>query len=290
MEDYIVRATAGEGTIRAIAAATTNMVKEAQKVHGLSPLATVALGRTMTAAAMMSTSLKEEKAAITLQIKGDGPIGGIVAVSDSSANIKGYVHNPLVYLPLNSKGKYDVAGAVGSGYLNVIKDLGLKEPYVGYVDLISGEIAEDITYYYVYSEQIPTVTALGVLTNATQIVVSSGGFILQLMPGADEETISFIENKISTIPPVSELLAKGRSPEEIIDMILAEKDVKIIDKSPCRYFCNCSRERMERNIMTLGKEEIMSMINEDHGAEAHCHFCNRKYWFSEEDLLKLVKG
>ncbi|GAE88641.1 chaperonin [Acetivibrio straminisolvens JCM 21531] len=244
----------------------------------------------MTAAAMMSTSLKEEKAAITLQIKGDGPIGGIVAVSDSSANIKGYVHNPLVYLPLNSKGKYDVAGAVGSGYLNVIKDLGLKEPYVGYVDLISGEIAEDITYYYVYSEQIPTVTALGVLTNATQIVVSSGGFILQLMPGADEETISFIENKISTIPPVSELLAKGRSPEEIIDMILAEKDVKIIDKSPCRYFCNCSRERMERNIMTLGKEEIMSMINEDHGAEAHCHFCNRKYWFSEEDLLKLVKG
>lgn len=182
MEDYIVRATAKEGTIRALAAITTNMVKEAQKVHGLSPLATVALGRTMTAAAMMSTTLKEENAVITLQIKGDGPIGGIVVVVDSSANVKGYVHNPLVYLPLNSQGKYDVAGAVGNGYLNVIKDLGLREPYVGHVDLVSGEIAEDITYYYAYSEQVPTATALGVLTNATEIVVSAGGFILQLMP------------------------------------------------------------------------------------------------------------
>ena len=244
----------------------------------------------MTAAAMMSTTLKEEKAAVTVQIKGDGPIGGIVVVVDSSANIKGYVHNPLVYLPLNSQGKYDVAGAIGNGYLNVIKDLGLKEPYVGYVDLISGEIAEDITYYYVYSEQIPTVTALGVLTNATEIVVSAGGFILQLMPGADEETISFIENKISSIPPVSELLAQGKSPEDILDMLLCEKDVKIIDKSPCRYFCNCSRERMERNIMTLGKDEIMDMIKENQGAEAQCHFCNKKYWFSEEDLLKIING
>ncbi|HHV28499.1 Hsp33 family molecular chaperone HslO [Acetivibrio mesophilus] len=290
MKDYIVRATAGEGTIRAVAAVTTNMVKDSQKVHGLSPLATVALGRTMTAAAMMSTTLKEEKAAITVQIKGDGPIGGIVVVSDSSANIKGYVHNPLVYLPLNSQGKYDVAGAVGSGYLNVIKDLGLKEPYIGYVDLVSGEIAEDITYYYVYSEQIPTVTALGVLTNATQIVVSSGGFILQLMPGADEETITFIENKINSIPPVSELLAQGKTPEEILEMILSEKDIKIIDKSPCRYFCNCSRERMERNILSLGKNEIMSLINENHGAEAQCHFCNEKYQFSEQDLLNLIDG
>lgn len=291
MEDYIVRATAGEGTIRAVAVVTTNMVKKSQKVHGLSPLATVALGRTMTAAAMMSTSLKGERATITVQIKGEGPLGGIVVVSDSSANVKGYVYNPLVYLPLNNIGKYDVAGAVGeNGYLNVIKDLGLKEPYVGYVDLVSGEIAEDISYYYVYSEQIPTVTALGVLTNANDIVVSSGGFILQLMPGADEETITFIENKINSMPPVSTLLSEGKSPEDILNMILSEKVLKIGDKTPCRYVCNCSRDRMERNILSLGRTEILSMIEEQHGAETQCHFCNEKYQFSEQDLLNLIDG
>ncbi|HPD00165.1 MAG TPA: Hsp33 family molecular chaperone HslO [Acetivibrio sp.] len=288
MEDYIVRATAGNGTIRAIAAVTTNMVKESQNTHGLSPLATAALGRTMTAAAIMSTMLKGEGDTITVQIKGDGPIGGIVVVSDSQANVKGYVHHPLVYLPLNSQGKFDVAGAVGKGYLNVIKDMGLKEPYIGYVDLVSGEIAEDITYYYAFSEQIPTVTSLGVLTNASEIVASAGGFILQLMPGADEETIAFIENKVNSIPSVTGLLSEGKLPEDILNILLSEKDLKIIDKKPCRYMCNCSRDRMERSIISLGKKEILDIVNTDHGAELQCHFCNKKYRFSEEDLLSLI--
>ncbi|HOQ38074.1 MAG TPA: Hsp33 family molecular chaperone HslO [Acetivibrio sp.] len=288
MEDYIIKATAGDGTIRAVAATTANMVKESQNIHGLSPLATVALGRTMTAAVMMSTTLKGEKDTITVQIKGDGPIGGIVVVSDSQANVKGYVHRPLVYLPLNSNGKFDVAGAIGKGYLNVIKDMGLKEPYIGYVDLVSGEIAEDIAYYYAYSEQVPTVTSLGVLTNASDIVANAGGFILQLMPGADEETITFIENKINSIPSVTGMLSEGKTPEDILNMILSEKDLKILDKIPCRYMCNCSRERMESGIISLGKEEIMKIIKEDHGAEVQCHFCNKKYRFSEEELLSLI--
>lgn len=288
MEDYIIKATAGDGTIRAVAATTANMVKESQNIHGLSPLATVALGRTMTAAVMMSTTLKGEKDTITVQIKGDGPIGGIVVVSDSQANVKGYVHRPLVYLPLNSNGKFDVAGAIGKGYLNVIKDMGLKEPYIGYVDLVSGEIAEDIAYYYAYSEQVPTVTSLGVLTNASDIVANAGGFILQLMPGADEETITFIENKINSIPSVTGMLSEGKTPEDILNMILSEKDLKILDKIPCRYMCNCSRERMESGIISLGKEEIMKIIKEDHDAEVQCHFCNKKYRFSEEELLSLI--
>jgi len=288
MEDYIIKATAGDGTIRAVAATTANMVKESQNIHGLSPLATVALGRTMTAAVMMSTTLCNIKFNITVQIKGDGPIGGIVVVSDSQANVKGYVHRPLVYLPLNSNGKFDVAGAIGKGYLNVIKDMGLKEPYIGYVDLVSGEIAEDIAYYYAYSEQVPTVTSLGVLTNASDIVANAGGFILQLMPGADEETITFIENKINSIPSVTGMLSEGKTPEDILNMILSEKDLKILDKIPCRYMCNCSRERMESGIISLGKEEIMKIIKEDHGAEVQCHFCNKKYRFSEEELLSLI--
>lgn len=196
MEDYVIRATAAEGTVRAIAAITTNMVKDAMNIHGLSPLASVALGRTMTAASLMSTFLKGSKDTLTIQIKGDGPLGGIVVVSDSSANVRGYVHNPLIYLPLNENGKYDVAGAIGSnGYLNVIRDLGLKEPYIGYVDLVTGEIAEDIAYYFASSEQVPSVVALGVLTNSEEFILSSGGFIIQLMPGADENTISLIEEK-----------------------------------------------------------------------------------------------
>ena len=184
MEDYIVRATAEDGKVRAVAAVTTNLVKHAQEIHSLSPLASVALGRTLTASVLMSVFLKSPKSTQTIQIKGDGPLGGIVVVSDSKANVRGYVHNPLVYLPLNSEGKFDVAGAIGKGYLNVIKDLGLKEPYIGYVDLVSGEIAEDIAYYYAYSEQIPTSVALGVLASSDKIIENAGGFIIQLMPGA----------------------------------------------------------------------------------------------------------
>ncbi|WP_010245894.1 Hsp33 family molecular chaperone HslO [Acetivibrio cellulolyticus] len=290
MEDYVIRATAAEGTVRAIAAITTNMVKDAMNIHGLSPLASVALGRTMTAASLMSTFLKGSKDTLTIQIKGDGPLGGIVVVSDSSANVRGYVHNPLIYLPLNENGKYDVAGAIGSnGYLNVIRDLGLKEPYIGYVDLVTGEIAEDIAYYFASSEQVPSVVALGVLTNSEEFILSSGGFIIQLMPGADENTISLIEEKISGIPSVTKLLSEGKTPEDILELILGDMNLKIGEKAPCKYQCNCTRERMERNIMSLGKNEIMSMVEEQHGAETQCYFCNSKYQFSEKELLDLIE-
>jgi molecular chaperone Hsp33 len=289
MEDYILRATACDGTIRAVAAVTTNMVREAQNIHGLTPVASAALGRTMTAAALMSRFLKGSKDTLTIQIKGDGPLGGIVVVTDSDANVRGYVNNPLVYLPLNEMGKLDVAGAVGrTGYLNVIKDMGLKEPYIGYVDLVSGEIAEDITYYFAYSEQTPSVVALGVLTNSTDIISASGGFIIQLMPGVDEGAIDMIEGKLASLPAVTTLLSEGKTPEDILNMILEGKNLKIVEKAGCRYRCNCSRERMERNIMSLGKKELVSIANEQHGAEAQCHFCNSKYWFTEQELLSFA--
>lgn len=290
MQDYIVRATAAEGTVRAFAAITTNMVTEAKSIHNLSPVASVALGRTMTAVSMMSKLLKGQKDTMTIQIKGDGLLGGIVVITDSKSNVRGYVYNPQVHLPLNEKGKWDVSAAVGSdGYINVIKDLGLKEPYIGYVRLVSGEIAEDIAYYFANSEQIPTVVALGVLVNVEGNIENAGGYILQLMPGADDNIIDYIEAKIAAIPAVTKLLSDGKSPEEILDLLLGEKELKITDKSDCKYVCNCSRERMERNILSLGKEEILCMIEEQHGAEAHCHFCNQKYKFSEDELRELIE-
>ena len=288
MEDYVIRATAAEGTVRAVVAITTNMVKDAMNVHGLSPLASAALGRTMTAASLMSTFLKGPKDTLTIQIKGDGPLGGIVVVSNSSANVRGYVYNPLTYLPLNENGKYDVAGAIGSGYLNVIRDLGMKEPYIGYVELQTGEIAEDIAYYFASSEQTPSVVALGVLTNSEELILCSGGFIIQLMPGAQENTISRIEEKISGIPSVTKLLSEGKTPEDILELILGDMNLKVGERTPCKYQCNCSRERMERNMLSLGKKEILSIVEEQHEAEAHCHFCNSKYQFTEEDLLNLI--
>lgn len=290
MEDYVIRATAAEGTVRAVAAITTNMVKDAMNIHGLSPLASVALGRTMTAASLMSTFLKGNKDTLTIQIKGEGPLGGIVVVSDLNANIRGYVNNSLAYLPLNEDGKYDVAGAIGdNGYLNVIRDLGMKEPYIGYVNLRTGEIAEDIAYYFASSEQIPSVVALGVLTNAEDLIQCSGGFIIQLMPGAEDNIISLIEEKISTLPSVTKLLLEGKTPENILELILGEMNLKVGEKTPCQYQCNCSRERMERGLMSLGREEIESIIEEQQGAETCCHFCKSKYQFTEEDLLRLLE-
>lgn len=285
MQDYIVSAIALDGTVRAFAAVTTNMLKEAREIHKLSPVASAALGRTLSAAAMMSKSLKGIKDTITIQIKGDGPLGGIVVVTDSQAKVRGYVYNPSVYLPLNISGKFDVSGAVGKkGYLNVIKDMRLKEPYIGYVDLVSGEIAEDIAYYFAYSEQIPSVVSLGVLVDSEEQILNSGGFIIQLMPGANDNTIDFLENKIKSIPPITKLMENGETPESILGIIFKEVDLKVIDKTACTYQCNCSRERMERNIISLGSKEIEKIIEEQHGVEAQCHFCNMKYYFSEDEL------
>lgn len=289
MEDYIVSALAVKNTVRAFAAVTTNMVKKAREIHGLAPVATAALGRTMTAAAMMSKMLKGARDTITVQIKGEGPLGGIVVASDSSANVRGYVYNPEVHLPLNASGKLDVAGAIGdNGYLNVIKDLGLREPYLGYVRLVSGEIGEDMAYYFAFSEQIPSVVALGTLIGPDETVLNAGGFIIQLMPDAEEGTIDFLENKISSLPSISTLLSQGKTAEEILGLIFSEKDFTIVEKSPCRYLCNCSRDRMERNLISLGRKEIAGIIEEQHGAELQCHFCNAKYQFTEADLRSLI--
>lgn len=286
--DYIVRATAAEGMVRAFAATTREMVSEARKVHNLSPLAAVALGRSMTAAAMMARSLNGERDTITLQLKGDGPLGGIIVVSDSESNVRGYVYTPQVYLPLNNAGKFDVAGAIGKGYLNVIRDLGLKEPYIGYVKLVSGEIAEDIAYYYLLSEQVPSVVSLGVLVGKDESIISSGGYIIQLMPEADEAIISHLEQKIKDQPSVTSQLASGKLPEDILEDLLGELGLKINDRLPCSFKCNCSRERMERGLLSLGRDELQNMADEQHGAEVQCHFCNEKYNFTEQDLLDLI--
>jgi molecular chaperone Hsp33 len=290
MEDYIVSATAADGLVRAVAAVTTNMVREAKTIHNLSAVASTALGRTLTAAALMSKSLKGEKNTLTIQIKGNGPLGGIIVVSDAKANVRGYVNNPDLPTELNSEGKLDVSGAVGKeGYVNVIKDLGLKEPYIGYVRLVSGEIAEDMAQYFYDSEQIPSVVSLGVYLDKDESIIDAGGFIIQLMPGATEDIITELENKISTLPPVTILLSEGKNPEYVLETVLGGMNLKIAEKSPCGYLCNCSRDRMESNLISLGEEEILDIIEEQHEAELHCHFCNRKYHFTEENLRSLLK-
>jgi len=290
MEDYIARAVTVGGQVRAFAATTTNTVAEAARIHNLSPVASAALGRTLTAAAIMSKMLKSENDTLTIQIKGDGPLGGVVVVTDAHANVRGYVHNPDVYLPLSNAGKLNVSEAIGKGYLNVIKDLGLREPYIGYVKLISGEIGEDIAYYFASSEQVPSAVSLGTYISPEGKILSSGGFIIQLMPDADEKIISFLEKKMQEIPPVSSMIYEGKTPEGILQYIfegMEDLELKITEKSPCKYKCNCSRERMERNLVTLGEKEIQDMIDEQKGAEIHCHFCNTKYWFDAEELERL---
>lgn len=290
MEDYIVRATAAGGAVRAFAVDNTGMTAKAAQVHSMTPVTAAALGRSMAAAAMMAKTLKGEKDTITLQIKGDGPLGGIVVVSDSDANVRGYVYNPEVDIPLNSAGKLDVSAAVGKdGYLNVIKDFGLKEPYIGYVRLVSGEIAEDIAYYYAFSEQVPTVVALGVLISPDGSVMHAGGFILQLLPDADEEVVKRLEQRIAELPPVTTMLQEGKKPEDILEIIFEGKELKITDISPCTYTCNCSRERMERNLISLGREELKKLADEQDGAELQCHFCNSRYFFTRDELLELIQ-
>lgn len=289
MEDHIIRATAADGLIRAFAAVTTQMVHQAHVTHETSGVASAALGRTLTAAAMMSRMMKNERDVLTIQVKGGGPLEGIVVVSDSSSNVRGYVYNPQVYLPLNAVGKFDVGQAVGkNGYINVIKDMGLKEPYVGYVDLVSGEIGEDLAYYFATSEQIPTVVALGVLVNPDESIVTAGGYIIQLMPGANEEIVEYLEDKVFFADAITTMLTDGLEPSQILERLLGEKGLEINDRLLCKYQCNCSRDRMERNIISLGPMEISEMADEQHGAELQCHFCNKKYNFTEDELRSLI--
>lgn len=289
MSDYIVRATAANSQIRAFAVTSRDLVEEARSRHNLSPVATAALGRLLTAGSMMGSMMKSEKDLLTLQIKCSGPIGGLTVTADSQANVKGYVVNPDVMLPPSDKGKLDVGKALDLGVMNVIKDMGLKEPYVGQTHLVSGEIAEDLTYYYATSEQVPSSVALGVLMNKDNTVKRAGGFIIQLMPFADEEVIDKLEKKISEITSITALLDQDMTPEMILDYVLGDFGVEILDTVPTKFDCNCTKERVEKAIVSIGKKEIQEMINDGETIEVNCHFCNTHYNFSIEELKDIIK-
>jgi molecular chaperone Hsp33 len=289
MSDYIVRATAADNQIRAFAATTRDMAEYARSVHNTSPVATAALGRLLTAGAMMGSMMKGSDDLLTLQIKCNGPIQGLIVTADANANVKGYVYDPSVMLPPSPLGKLDVGGALGTGLLSVIKDMGLKDPYVGQTELVSGEIAEDITYYYATSEQVPSSVALGVLMNKENTVKRSGGFIIQLMPFADEEIINQLEKKISEISSITKLLDDDLTPEMILEHILGEFNLQILDTMPTAFTCNCSKERVEKAIITIGKKDIQEMIDEKEQIEVNCHFCNTKYHFSIDELQSILK-
>ena len=290
MEDYIVRATAGDAQIRAFAATTRVTVETARTLHDLSPVASAALGRLLTGGAMMGSMLKGDTDLLTLQIMGDGPIGQITVTADSSGNVKGYVNNPSVMLPPNKMGKLDVSGAVGNGFLRVIKDMGLKEPYSGQIELQSGEVAEDLTNYFASSEQIPSSVGLGVLMNKEDMTVKqAGGFIIQLMPFASDEIISKLEDNLSNITSVTKMLEDGHTPESMLEILLKGLDLKITDTLPVRFHCNCEKARVEKAIVSIGKKDINEMIEEGKPIEVNCHFCNKNYTFSVEELKELLK-
>lgn len=289
MNDYIIRATAANDQIRAFAAVTTEMVETAREHHNTSPVATAALGRLLTAGAMMGSMMKGEKDVLTLQIKAGGPLQGITVTADSQGNIKGYVGNPDVCIPANSKGKLDVAGAVGPGFLTVIKDMGLKEPYSGQVMLQTCEIAEDLTYYFATSEQVPSAVGLGVLMNKNNTVRQAGGFIVQLMPFAEEEVISRLEQNVQKINSVTNLLEEGHTPESLLEKVLEGFDMQINEKMDTRFHCNCSKERVAKALISIGRKELNEMIQEGKPIEMNCHFCNTNYNFTVEDLKEILR-
>ncbi len=289
-QDYIVRASAADGQIRVFAATTRDLVEKARKIHGTSPVATAALGRLLTGAAMMGSMMKGMSDVLTVQIMGDGPIGSMTVTADSMSRVKGFVQNPEVMLPASAEGKLDVGGAVGNGMLRVIKDLGLKEPYVGETELISGEIAEDLTVYFATSEQTPSSVALGVLMNRDNTVAQAGGFVIQLMPDATEEVISHLEQKLTEVTSVSGLLAEGMTPEEILEYIFAGFDLKLLDKIPTSYYCNCSKARVEKALISIGAKELNAMIEDGEPITMNCHFCDKNYTFSVDELKELVQN
>ena len=289
MNDYIIRATAANDQIRAFAAVTTEMVETAREHHNTSPVATAALGRLLTAGAMMGSMMKGEKDVLTLQIKAGGPLQGITVTADSQGNVKGYVGNPDVCIPANSKGKLDVAGAVGPGFLTVIKDMGLKEPYSGQVMLQTCEIAEDLTYYFATSEQVPSAVGLGVLMNKNNTVRQAGGFIVQLMPFAEEEVISRLEQNVQKINSVTNLLEEGHTPESLLEKVLEGFDMQINEKMDTRFHCNCSKERVAKALISIGRKELTEMIQEGKPIEMNCHFCNTNYNFTVEELKEILR-
>lgn len=288
MKDYIVRATAADNQVRAFAATTREVVETARQHHNTSPVATAALGRLLTGGAMMGSMMKNETDMLTIQVKGNGPLGGITVTADSKANVKGYVENPDVILPPKN-GKLDVGGAVGIGIMQVIKDMGLKEPYVGDTMLVTSEIAEDLTYYFASSEQVPSSVGLGVLMEKDNTVKCAGGFIIQMMPFAQEETIAQIEENLKNVTSVTSLLEKGYTPEQLLDALLGNVGLEITDTIPTQFYCNCSKERVEKAVASIGRKDIQEMIEEGEDIEVKCHFCNTAYHYSVEDLKKIIK-
>lgn len=290
MADTLVRGNSIDGAIRVFVAVTTDLVNEAQKIHHTYPVATAALGRLLTGAAIMGAAgLKNETDSMTLQIKGDGEIKSLVAVTDCNSSVRGYVSSPYVDRPLNGKGKLDVGGAIGEGYLSVVRDLGLKEPYTGQIPLVSGEIAEDLTYYYAKSEQIPTSVALGVLVDTDNSVLSAGGFLIQLMPEATEEVAIKLEEILKDIPPVTTMIHEGMSAEDILFRITDGFSMLCQNKAVTpEYKCKCSKDRMEKALISVGKEELESLILEQGEAELNCQFCDNKYLFNKKELEDLL--
>lgn len=288
MSDYIVRAAAANAQIRAFAASTTELVETARRHHDTSPVATAALGRLLTAGVMMGSMMKNPTDMLTLQIQCAGPIGGLTVTADSQGSVKGYVHNPEVMLPPKN-GKLDVGGALGAGFLNVIKDMGLKEPYSGQTVLQSGEIAEDLTYYFATSEQVPSSVGLGVLMEKDNTVRCAGGFIVQVMPFIEEEVLSRLEQNIANIQSVTAMLDNGHTPEKMLSKVLAGLDMEVTDTLPAAFSCNCSKQRIEKAIISVGRKEIQSMIDEGEPIEVKCHFCNTAYKFEVEELKNLLK-
>ena len=289
MSDYIIRATAADGQIRAFAATTCELVEYARSAHNTSPVATAALGRLLTAGSMMGVMMKGADDILTIKINGDGPIQGLTVTADSKGNVKGYAYNPDVMLPPNEKGKLDVGGALGVGVLSVIKDIGLKEPYVGDTILVTSEIAEDLTYYFATSEQTPSSVALGVLMNKNNTVRQAGGFIIQLLPGASDEVIDKLENKLGEITSITSMLDAGMTPEMILEDILGEFGLEILDKLPTRFYCGCSKARIEKALISVGKKDLQSMIDDGETIEVNCHFCNKHYPITVDELKVLLE-
>ena len=289
MNDYIVRATAANNQIRAFAVTTKDVVETARQHHNTSPVATAALGRLLTGGAMMGTMMKNDQDMLTIQIKCEGPIKGLTVTADMHGNVKGYAENPEVMLPPNSKGKLDVAGALDLGVLSVIKDMGLKEPYVGQTILQTSEIAEDLTYYFATSEQVPSSVGLGVLMDRNNTVKQAGGFIVQLMPFAEEETIGRLEENLGKITSVTEILEAGNTPEQLLAMLLEGLSPEITERTPVEFFCNCDKKRVEKALISIGRAELKEMIDDGEEIEVNCPFCNKNYKFSVEELKELYK-
>ena len=290
MKDYIVRATAADGQIRAFAVTSRETVETARAKHNTSPVATAALGRLLSAGAMMGVMMKGEKDILTLQIKCGGPIKGLTVTADAHGNVKGFADNSQVMLPPSEKGKLDVGGAVGLGILCVMKDMGMKEPYVGQTELKTGEIADDLTYYFANSEQTPSSVGLGVLMEKNNTVKQAGGFIIQLMPFVEESVVGRLEKKLSSIKSVTSYLDRGFTPEQLLQEILGELDLKILDRMDTKFFCNCSKERVEKVIASVGRKDLNEMIQDHKPIEVKCHFCNEAYEFTTEDLKNIIKN